>query len=142
MWEHEIIESEDTDFGPDEPIEYEKLEVGAFVDLEIIHESDGRFFVQAVDDCNGEINIGTADDLESAKLMAERWALAQIAEMLKSLGAAGIWMLRGTEWAELFYSTHPGGDMEFSVALEPPHPRLMLIRFPAGDGEPEGIEYF
>ena len=138
-WEHEIIEPEDDQ--TESAIEYEKLSVGAnWNDLEIIPVEDGRFFVQATDDCNGEIDIGHADSLEAAKLMAERWALAQIAEMLKALGAEGIWMVRGTDSAELVY--YPAGENSLhSLRFVPPHPRLMLIRFPTGDGGEGGIEH-
>jgi hypothetical protein len=141
MWEHEIIEPEDTDFGPDESIEYEKLTIGAGgTSLEIIHVEDGRFFVQAVD-CDGEIEIGTADDLETAKKLAERWALAQIAEMLKSLGAEDILMVRDATEVNVHYAPRNLEPGYMLLNPQPPHPRLMLIRFPAGDGGEDGIEY-
>jgi hypothetical protein len=137
-WEHVTIEPEDDQ--TESAIEYEKLTIGAGgTSLEIIHVEDGRFFVQAVD-CDGEIEIGTADDLETAKKLAERWALAQIAEMLKSLGAA-TWLIRGADSAQLSYTT-PEDGAGLAIVLEQPHERILLARFAAGDGEPEGIEYF
>lgn len=42
MWTHEIWPAEEPQ---DEAIEFEKLSVGAFVDLQIIHEANGRFFI-------------------------------------------------------------------------------------------------
>jgi hypothetical protein len=100
----------------------------------------GRFWAS-----RGGNGIGQADTMEGAKQLAERWALAQIAEMLKSLGAEGIWLIRGAKEAHLKYYRLPIDPAEsntFWVRLERPMERILLIRLPAGDGGEDGIEYF
>ena len=143
MWQHVTIEPEDDQ--TESAIEYEKLTIGAGgTSLEIIYEANGRFFIQATNSCDAEINIGETETLDAAKKLAERWALAQIAEMLKSLGAEGIWMVRGAQRARLkYFRDEPAPEFDtFWINLEPPMERILLIRFPAGDGEREGIEHF
>lgn len=141
-WTHEIWPEEEPGDGA---IEFEKLSVGAWIDLQIIHEANGRFYVQATDDWDGEIDIGTADDLDAAKRLAEKWALDQVAEMLKDLGAEGIWLIRGAAGAMLAYTAPDGeGELQYAPALtlERPHERILLVRFPTGDGGEGGIEYY
>lgn len=146
MWTHETLDPLEPN---DEPIEFERLSVGAnWNDLEIIHEGDGRFYIQAVDDCDGEIEIGMAEDLEDAKRLAETWAIDQIADMLKRLGAQGIWMVRGNEKhggieSVTYWLDRPDahGVVNDWQAIKLDSMRLMLIRFPTGDGR-EGVEYY
>lgn len=140
MWKHEVITPEE---DGDEPIEFERLAT-AYADLDVMELEDGKYYVEAVHSCDDETFVGHADSLEEGRQMAERWLLEQVAEMLRSLGADGIWMVRGTEFAELLYTTLPDtlGFSDFSLRPERPHPRLMLVRFPTGDGGEAGIEYF
>jgi hypothetical protein len=54
-------------------------------------------------------------------------------------------MLRGADYAELAYAYREielWDNLKNVVRFEPPHPRLMLVRFPAGDGGEAGIECF
>jgi hypothetical protein len=50
-------------------------------------------------------------------------------------------MLRDTDEANLFYHPRNAEPGYLTLSPQPPHPRLMLIRFPTGDGGEEGIEY-
>lgn len=140
MWTHEIAQTEDPADGP---VEYEELSIGDWIDLEVVYEPDGRFYVQSANECGDYVNLGWANSLEEGQRTAEKWALAQIAEMLKALGAEGIWLLRGAGEAQLKYrfGNWRENDMAAEIALEPPNERLMLIRFPTGDGGEAGIEY-
>jgi hypothetical protein len=135
-WQKTTIESDDGGGT----YEIERLSIGRWLDLDINHTADGFYADVCVDGLQVEF-IGYTDTLDAAKKLAERWALAQIAEMLKSLGAAGIWMLRDTDEANLFYHPRNAEPGYLTLSPQPPHPRLMLIRFPTGDGGEEGIEY-
>jgi hypothetical protein len=141
MWTHEIAQTEDP---ADDPVEYEQLSIGDWIDLEVVYEDGPRLYVQAVNDCGDYVNLGYADDPEEGKRTAERWALAQIVEMLRAVGAEGIWLIRGAAGAMLAYTAPDSeGEIQYmpALTLERPMERILLIRFPAGDGGEGGIEY-
>lgn len=139
-WQHQTLESER---DGNEAIEFERLTT-TYADLDVMALPDGKFYVEAVHNCDGETFIGHADSLEEGQQMAERWLLEQVAEMLRAVGAEEIWMVRGAKSASLKYF-RPEPDAEFDtfwINPESPMERLILIRFPAGDGGGPGIEYF
>lgn len=100
----------------------------------------GRFWAS-----RGGNGIGQADTLEEAKILAEQWIIGQVVELLKVAGAEGIWMVRtdaayvALEWAHKKISLWD--DVKPKIKLESPHERIMLVRFPAGDGGESGVEY-
>jgi hypothetical protein len=65
----------------------------------------------------------------------------------QAAGAEGTWIVRGATGATLLYTdaTPPGDVMEWpgwpGLELTPPHQVIVLMRIPASDGGPDGIEF-
>lgn len=138
MWQHVVWEPDD---DPDsETIEFERLTFGDR-DIDVYAMPEGGFFVEAVDDCRGELAIGTADTMDEAKGLARQWMMGEISKLLVMAGAEGVWMLRGAYEASLAYVAAEDDADPLQVDLSPPHELIVLARFPAGDGRAPGIEF-
>ena len=65
-------------------------------------------------------------------------ALINFGKVCRQLGAEGAWIVRGASVASLHLKFHDQPEM--ILAIEPPHPTIMLIVFPVRDGGEPGIE--
>lgn len=138
MWQHVVWEPDD---DPDsETIEFERLAFGDR-NIDVYAMPEGGFFVEAVDDCRGELAIGTADTMDEAKHLARQWMMGEIGKLLKAAGAEGVWMVRGAYDAVLGYVTAEDDTDPLELKLEPPDELIALARFPAGDGRAPGVEF-
>lgn len=82
IWTHERIMPEDE---PDKPIDFQRLEVGRF-DIEVMDLDNGRWFVEVVDQCEGEIWEGEFDSEGEAKAAGIEWLRGQLQEWLEIFG--------------------------------------------------------
>lgn len=137
MWQHVVWEPDD---DPDsETIEFERLTFGDR-DIDIYAMPEGGFFVE-VDDCRGELAIGTADTLDEAKGLAHQWMLGEIGKLLKAAGAEGVWMAHGLYEAALVYVANEDDADPVQLEIAKPHELIVLARFPAVAGRAPGIEF-
>ncbi len=66
--------------------------------------------------------------------------LDELLTMANEIGAAGAFILRGAQAAALAFSFTNPDETEQNLVLEPPHETIVLLRFPASDGQEAGIE--
>lgn len=64
----------------------------------------------------------------------------ELYELLRNAGAEGIWMIRQAEKVEVIWRTGET-TAEFGLNVMKPCERVLIVRFPEGDGGPSGIEF-